>query len=267
MLTSDRASRFLSQMDLTDISLFVGAIIIVSLIVIGISRLSDWISEKFPSKRMVIFGWIPLIKFLLYFGGIFGSFYIIFEPKRELLIAFLISGGVAIGFAVKDIVASVIGGIILLMDKPFQVGDRITFQDHYGEILSIGLRSVKLLTLDESIVTIPNLRFISDTVSSSSAGMIGMMTTVDVYVSLNNDLHKVKEILYKVSEKNKHVDSRAKITIVGKEILGINGAVSFAMTTKCILKDARLEKAFQTDFLMDVNKQFKRHRIKVSQTT
>ena len=130
---------------------------------------SDWISTKLPSTRMLVFGWIPILNFFIYFIGLFGSFYIIFSPSREFLIAFMISAVVAIGFAVKDVVASIIAGIILLIDKPFQVGDRITFQDHYGEVIQIGLRSVKLQTLDESLVTIPNHRFINDTVSSSSA--------------------------------------------------------------------------------------------------
>jgi small-conductance mechanosensitive channel len=263
MLNSTHASRFISQVDLIDVTLFIGAIVVVSLVVKGIRSLSDWLSEKVPSKRMIIFGWVPVVNFLLYFTGLFGSFYIIFEPSRELLIAFMVSGFVAIGFAVKDIMASIIGGIILLIDKPFQVGDRVTFQDYYGEILRIGLRSVKLLTLDESIVTIPNQRFISDAVSSSSAGELGMMTTVDIYVSRDADLYKIKEILQKEAKTSKYVDSRGKIAIVGKEILGMNGTVSFAMTVKCILKDARLEKAFQTDFLMDVNKELKLNNIKL----
>src|SRR3989344_2514671 len=192
MLTSDQAFRFFSQVNMIDIGLFTGSIVTIALIVTGIRRLSDWFSKKFPSKRMIIFEWIPILNFLLYFGGIFSAFYIIFEPRREFLIAFMVSSFVAIGFAIKDLVASIIGGIVLLMDRPFQVGDRISFQDYYGEILRIGLRSVKILTLDESIVTIPNQRFISEGVSSSSAGELGMMTTVDVYVPQEVDLYKVK---------------------------------------------------------------------------
>lgn len=261
MLNSGHAHRFISQVDLIDFGLFILAILTISFAVRGIRSASDWISKKTPSKRMVIFGWVPIVNFFIYFIGLFGSFYLIFEPSRQFLIAFIISGFVAVGFAVKDIVASIISGIILLIDKPFQVGDRITFQGHYGEILRIGLRSVKLLTLDESLVTIPNNRFINDVVSSSSAGELGMMTTVDVHVSPEADLDKIREILQKESQKSTYVDGRGKIVIVGKEILGVNGIVSFVMTVKCILKDARLEKAFQTDFLMDINKKFKMNNI------
>ena len=74
----------------------------------------------------------------------------------------------------------------------FQAGDRITFQDHYDNILSIGVRSVKILTLDESVVTIPNTRFLSDSVSLSSANDLGMMIAVDVHVSPEANLYKIK---------------------------------------------------------------------------
>lgn len=261
MLNTEHVSRFIARIDLLELGLFVLSVIVISLVVRSIRSATDWFSKTFPSKRMSVLGWVPIINFLIYFGGVFTSFYFIFEPSREFLIAFVISGLVAIGFAVKDIAASVIGGIILLIDKPFQVGDRVTFQDHYGDIIRIGLRTVKLFTLDESVVTIPNQRFLSDVVSSSSAGEVGMMTTVDVNVSLDADLFKIKEILEKETHNSKHVDLRGKIIIVGKEVLGVNNAVSFVMTVKCILKDARHEKAFQTDFLMNVNKQFKMHNI------
>ena len=84
----------------------------------------------------------------------------------------------------------------------FQAGDRVTFQGHYGNILSIGVRSVKILTIDKSVVTIPNNRFLSDSVSSSSVNDLGMMIAVDVHVSPEANLYKIKEIIRKETEKN-----------------------------------------------------------------
>lgn len=263
MLSSEHAHRFIAHIDVMDIGLFILILFVISFVVKGIRYFSEWISKKYPSQRMVVFEWVPVLNFLIYFIGGFGAFYSVFEPSRELIIAFIISGFVAIGFAAKDVLTSIISGVILLIDKPFQVGDRVEFQGHYGEILKIGLRSVKLLTLDESLVTIPNNRFINEVVSSSSAGEIGMMTTVDVYVSPHADLYKVKEVLHKESQKSTYINTKGKIVIVGKEVLGVNGTVSFVMTVKCILKDARLEKAFQTEFLMGVNKEFKIQDVKL----
>jgi small-conductance mechanosensitive channel len=148
-----------------------------------------------------------------------------------------------------------------LIDKPFQIGDRITFENVYGEIVSMGLRSIKLLTLDESVVTIPNSRFMNDIVSSSSAGQLEIMTTVDVYVPIDENLYKLKGILERAASESPYLDKEKNTVIVIKEVLGMGGVVSAVMTAKCIVKDARKEKAFQTDFLIKVNQELKNQNI------
>ena len=75
---------------------------------------------------------------------------------------------VAVGFATRDLLASLVAGILIIFDRPFQIGDRVKFGGEYGDILKIGLRSVKLRTLDDSTVTIPNNLFLSEVVSSSN---------------------------------------------------------------------------------------------------
>ena len=261
MTHSNFGYHFVSKINAVDTGIFILFIIIITLLVHAIRYFAQFIAKIFPSKRMMILSWIPLLNFSIYFIGLALSFYLIFEPSREFLIAFIVSSFFAIGFAAKDVITDIIAGIILLFDKPFQVGDRITFQGHYGDIISIGLRSVKLLTLDESIVTIPNNRFLTDSVSSSSAGDLGMMAAIDVHVSPKTDVYLAKTILQEQAEKNQYIDGQKKIVIVCKEILNISGTVSFVMTVKCILKDARQEKAFQTDFLLRVNKEFKKNNV------
>lgn len=251
------AYQLIHKINLLNIGIFSATIIMISLCVKVIRIISEFFSKRFSSQRMFIFAWIPLVNFLLYFVGVFTSFYIIFEPTREFLITSLVSSFFAIGFALKDLITSMIAGIVLLIDKPFQVGDRITFEKHYGEVVTIGLRSVKILTLDEDIVTIANNRFFNDCVSSSSAGDLGMMVAVDVYVLPEFDLYQVRKILEEEAEKSIYRESKGKIIIVAKEILGLNDSIFFMMTVKCTIKDARLEKEFQTDFLLKVNSRFK----------
>jgi len=57
-------------------------------------------------------------------------------------------------------VAVLVAGLLLLFDRPFRVGDRVSFNDVYGEIVSIGLRTVRLQTLDDNLVT-PNVLQVS----------------------------------------------------------------------------------------------------------
>ncbi len=260
-MIDNELKKFISSIDMMNIVTFILLLIFLIIAVKCLDKISQIIIKKFPGKRMHVFQWIPILGFLIYFFGITSGIYLIFEPSREVFLWFVASTIVAIAFALKDISSSIIAGIVLLIDKPFQLGDRVTFEGTYGEIISIGLRSVKLLTLDESVVTVPNSRFMSDIVSSSSAGQLEMMTTVDVHVPINEDLVKLKKILEKIASESPYLNQEKKSMIVIKEMLGIGGVISVVMTAKCILKDARKEKKFQTDFLISVNQEFKNENI------
>jgi hypothetical protein len=88
------------------------------------------------------------------------------------------------------------------------------------------------------------------------------MATVDVHVPPYANLDEIKEILIQTTRDNSWVNQQGKIIVVTQENLSIAGIVSVTMRTKCIIKDARTEKAFQTDFIMNINKKFKEHNIK-----
>lgn len=262
MFNVDRIRIFLAQVALEEIALFLAALIVLAIITSLIRKFASIITKTFPTRRMTILNWVPFLNFIIYAIGFFGAIYIIFQPTEKVYLGIVASALLAFGLAAKDILQSCIAGLTILIDKPFQVGDRITFQDTYGEIVSIGLRSVKLLTLDEDIVTIPNQRFMNDMVSSSSAGELGMMVTIDIHVTPEIDLSQAKDILTKIAAENSYVDTRNPIVVIAREILNIDGVLSIALKVKCIIKDARTEKSFQTNFILDVNKEFKNQGIR-----
>ena len=70
-------------------------------------------------------------------------------------------GGLAVALAARSTLENFIGGITLFADKPIEVGDFCRLGDHLGVIEAIGLRSVKVRSLDRTIVTIPNAEFVN----------------------------------------------------------------------------------------------------------
>ncbi len=64
--------------------------------------------------------------------------------------------GLAISFAAQDIVKNLFGGVMIFLDKPFEIGERINFQGYDGVIEEIGFRTTRLRTLTGHLVTIPN---------------------------------------------------------------------------------------------------------------
>ena len=76
--------------------------------------------------------------------------------SQDNLLAVTGTVAVALGFAFKDYASSVIAGIIGLFEAPYRVGDRVQIEEFYGEVVSYGLRGVRLRTPDDNIVTIPH---------------------------------------------------------------------------------------------------------------
>ena len=94
----------------------------------------------------------------------------------------------AVGFAMRDLVAAFIAGITIMFDRPFQVGDRVSYAGEYGDIIKIGLRSVRMNTLDHNIVTIPNNKVLTDVTSSGNYGALEMQVPMDFYIGIDQDV-------------------------------------------------------------------------------
>lgn len=153
------------------------------------------LSQQFADRRLLIVQVGTFLRFGIYFIAIGLCIPLIFHLTDEMMLALGGTAAVTIGFALKDLTASLLAGITLLIDKPFQVGDRVTFGEHYGEITAIGLRSVRLITRDNKTVTIPNNKFLTDVVASSNAGANEMLIQMDFYIAADQPVATAKAIV------------------------------------------------------------------------
>ncbi len=84
------------------------------------------------------------------------------------LIAGLGIGGLALAMAAKDTLANLFGSLMILIDRPFYVGDWITFDGGDGVVEEIGLRSTRVRTFAKTVVSIPNAALANATVENHS---------------------------------------------------------------------------------------------------
>ncbi len=82
------------------------------------------------------------------------------------IIAGLGIGGLAIALAAQDSIKNFFGSIVLFVDKPFEVGDRVVIDGHDGPIEEVGLRSTKIRTLAGHLVTVPNGELANKTIQN-----------------------------------------------------------------------------------------------------
>ena len=156
------------------------------------TRFLDDMGERLTDRRLLTKKIKAASQFVAYalLGLLVGS--TLFEIHEDVLFALAGTVGIAVGFAFKDLLASLVTGVILLLDEPFQVGDRIAFGDYYGEVAEIGLRSVRLITLDDNLVTIPNSQFLSQSVASANAGALDCMVVIPFYIGAAEDFDRVR---------------------------------------------------------------------------
>lgn len=226
-----------------------------------ILRLTGNLQERYPARRVIFLQIATVINFILYIFGSTVLIYAVLRPPKEVLLALAGSAAVAVGISLKDIVASVVAGIILLFDRPFQVGDRVTFGETYGEIIGIGLRTVKLVTLDDNLVTIPNARFLTDVVASGNAGALNMMVVIDFHIATDADIGLAKSIAHEVMATSRFAYPKKPITVLTSEV-AVAEMLAIRIRAKAFVIDCRFEKAFETDVVTRCLAIFQKNQIK-----
>lgn len=204
------------------------------------------LGARFTEQRLRIHQIGTLIRFFLYILAIVISLLLSFRMSNQLLFALGGTIAVTVGFALKDIAASIIASLIILIDKPFQVGDRVSFGGYYGEIVSIGLRSVRLVTLDDNLVTIPNNKFLTDLAATGNAGALDMLIQMDFFIGIDQDVTKAKQIVNDAITSTHYAYLKKPHTVLVNQVIHDN-YFAVRLRAKVYVLDVRYEKALETD--------------------
>lgn len=233
---------------------------IAALVSSFVSRSFENLSERFVDRRLALQQTKSILRLLIFVIGFGAAAASLFRLSSEALLALGGTVAVAIGFAFRDLLASLIAGVIILIDRPFQVGDRVTFDGHYGEVTAIGLRTVRLVTLDDSLITIPNNKFLTDAVSSGNAGALDMLIQIDFHIGIDQDLAKAKALVREalVASRFSYL-AKPAVVVVAPVVLG--DAAALRLRAKVYIIDVKYEKALESDVTERVIAAFQRHAI------
>ncbi|MBT2571835.1 mechanosensitive ion channel domain-containing protein [Planococcus sp. ISL-110] len=101
--------------------------------------------------------------------------------------------GIGIGFGVRNIAANFVSGIIILFERPMEVGEMVEIDKKIGRITKIKLRSTVIETLKEGTLVVPNQYFIEQIVKNRSSAQL--YARVVVSVDYGSDTEKIEQIL------------------------------------------------------------------------
>lgn len=218
------------------------------------------IGSQFVQYRMVLQKLQSFLQFFIYLTAGSVVFMMSFRINDQILA--LIGGtlAVSVGFALKDLAASFIAGMTVMVDRPFQVGDRVTFEGNYGDIIAIGLRSVRMRTLTDDIITIPNNKFLSEVVVSGNYGALDMQVVIPFYVGMNEDITLARDLIQEAASSSRYIHLPKPVTVLVKQTITDN-YLAIQLTCKAYVVDTAYEKLFETDITLRVMKEFKKHGI------
>lgn len=216
------------------------------LIINFLIRLTSVFGERHPNRRIAVKRLIPIIRIA---GWTFVTYLIIvgvFQPPVETVFAFFASVGVAVGFASQDLLKNIFGGLVILFDRPFHVGDKIEVGKYYGEVLEIGLRSTRIVTADDSIVAVPNGEMMNQSISNANSGEANCQVVAEFYLPLGTDTGKARSIAIEAAKVSKYIYlNKPVVAVFFHEVEGPRTYIK--MRLKAYVSDIRDEFAFKSD--------------------
>jgi MscS family membrane protein len=114
--------------------------------------------------------------------------------------------GVAIAIAAKDTLSNFFGGISIFMDRPYKVGDYIVVEGgERGEVVAIGIRSTRIKTRDDILITIPNSIIANSKIINESAPIPNFRVRVAISVAYGSDIGLVEKTLLEIASGNENI--------------------------------------------------------------
>lgn len=159
---------------------------------------------------------IRLSHYLMMVFGILTALNLLGIPLTGLAVLFGLVG-VGIAFGLQNITSNFVSGIILLFERPINVGDYIDVGETSGRVMSINMRSTTVVTLDNITLIVPNSQFIENTITNWSVEDPKIRAIISIGVAYGSDTELVTNILLKIAESHPKILSDPKSSVIFKE--------------------------------------------------
>jgi MscS family membrane protein len=211
------------------------------------------LSRRAPRARFFFKLLAPILRFALWLAAMM-IVISIFSPSRDTLLAVLASVGIALGLGAQDLIKNIIGGLVILVDRPYQLGDRVKIGDAYGEIDHIGLRSTKLTTPEDTRITIPNSEILSGMAWNANSGVPDCQVVTDLYLPHDANPGEAQEIGYEAAYSSPYLLLAKPVVVLLQD--KFDHAPYLAVRVKAYVYDHRFEPQLQSDITLRAKAEF-----------
>ncbi len=181
----------------------------ILIIAFALARALRWfIVNRLPSRHSIALGTRYAIGRILGYVILFLGATVALQALGVNLAALAVFGGalgIGLGIGLQDIAKNFVSGLIILFERPVQVGDRIEIGDVTGDVVEVRARATVVRTNDDVHLIVPNSKFISDTVTNRSFGHPRVRYRIPVSVAYGSDPRGVVKVLLEVAARSPNV--------------------------------------------------------------
>ena len=242
-----------------------GKVLFVAIVVTATWMLLKWVRgfldglEKHnPRLRFMLRQVEPPLRIAIWFGAILLSAEVL-APSQDAFLAALGSAALAIGLGLQDLIKNLIGGMVIVVDRPFQIGDRVKLADAYGEVKQIGLRSTRVYTDKGMLVTIPNADVLTKLIFNANAGVAESVVSAEMALPNDADADHALRICREIAVCCPYTHLGRPIEVDLDEDNKRSRTV--LLTIQAYVYDHRFESAMKTDLLRRARHEFLSHGI------
>ena len=214
------APRIVEELDRFDVRLFtlggtpitlwdIGFIVIATVVLFAFtSFLRRWLERRLAGHTHLDAGTRQTIATLVRYTTLVIGFVVIMQAAGINLTTFnVVAGavGVGVGFGLQNIVSNFISGLIVMLERPVKIGDRVDIGGVEGSVIEIGARATTLLTLDNVAAIVPNQKLITETVKNWQHGEGVWQLRVCVAAKYGSDPNAVRDAMLTTAAANPEV--------------------------------------------------------------
>ena len=206
--------------DIDSQALITLGVVLLSTIVLIIAsqRGLNWIGNRMHGQvRFRIFALVPMTRLLILMTALAIIVPTIIEPSLRNMVTLLGALGLAIGFAMKDYVSSLIAGVVSAVELPYRPGDWVQIEDTYGEVKHVGLRTVDIQTPDDDLVYVPHLKLWDHAVYNANNGGTSLQCVASFYLHPEHEAGWVRKALRDVALTSAYLKFDQPIIVVAEE--------------------------------------------------
>ncbi|MEM7728700.1 MAG: mechanosensitive ion channel domain-containing protein [Pseudomonadota bacterium] len=183
-----------------------------------VRRTIPFLADRAPNRlRLYLLRAVPILRMAIILTAILWITPLIFNITLQNFLVIAGAASVAIGFAFKDYVSSLIAGIVAIFERPYGPGDWVEIEGDYGEVISLGMRAIRLRTASDDIITVPHDTIWSHNIANANLGSQTLMCVADFYLDPEHDAADVRRELADVALTSAYLDYRRPVLVVLKE--------------------------------------------------